>query len=309
MVNFRDWSVRIKSNYSRQFGVPAIGGPSTLILQSDPGGNVLLKETPIFGSAMNNRHLQLLAVLISLISLWPVPPAKAADNREFLITTTAPPTPALKFKLMFAVNERQPGNAALFYMQATMFINDNVDKDVDKATNARDSRDDPTFKKIMASYVDSFIMQKIESGAICQQCDWQPEIRQHGINALLPYLNHARELANIVSLVAEYQIRTGPAENAVPTLRAGYELGRNVQSDPILISGLVGRKLAGVGIVLLGLGEIGGTLFPGEARGGGGAVFARGRVGNRSGFGCIVENCLPVISGKIVGAGVGELVE
>jgi hypothetical protein len=185
------------------------------------------------------------AILVLFITATPFTGVCAADEvQEFVITPSAPPTPALKFKLLFDNTQRQPGNAAVYYEQAMIFNDDKLSEQVEKATDELQRGNERGFKAIMKPLLPrDGMMDKIECGAMCTECDWQPEIRQRGFAALLPYLNDARAIANFLFADAEYQMRTGETEKSIATLRMGYEIARGVNRDPIIVSGLVGLSI------------------------------------------------------------------
>jgi hypothetical protein len=182
------------------------------------------------------------AILVLFITATAVSGECTADEvQDFVITPSAPPTPALKYKLLFDSTQRQPGNAAVYYEQAMEFSDEKLYDQVEKATDELQRGDERDFMSIMGSVLPrDGMMDKIECGAMCTECDWQPEIRQRGFAALLPYLNHAREIANFLSATSEYQTRGGAIDQSVATLRMGYELARGVNRDPVIVSGLVG---------------------------------------------------------------------
>src|SRR5208282_2936799 len=100
---------------------------------------------------MTGFQSRLAVILIPIISLYAGHEVRADDVQNFTIAPTAPPTPALKFKLMFDSTELQPGNAAVYYMQAMMFGNDNLYKEVQEAMDAVQGGNDAAFKRIMSS--------------------------------------------------------------------------------------------------------------------------------------------------------------
>jgi hypothetical protein len=180
-------------------------------------------------------------LVVAAITLCLARKGPADETESFTLTAEAPSAPALKYELLFEAKDREPGNAAVFYMQAMLFGNpDLYNKEMAKAEDAEQRNEDVEFKKVMNSVQSPVTMQKLEAGGMCEGCDWQPEVRQRGFHALLPYLNNARSLGRLVEMTAAYQMRTGATEKAVPTLRLGYELGRNVARDPVMVSGLVG---------------------------------------------------------------------
>ena len=189
---------------------------------------------------MVNMRSFRLALIGMLVAVFAAEVSFADETESFTIAPSAPPVAALKYKLLFGAVDRQPGNAAVYYLNAMLLETDERNKDLDKAEDALEHGDNARFQQVMASFQPTYIMQKLESGAMCDSCDWQPEVRRRGMFALLPYLNNARSLARLAKLNAEFQMRGGSPDQALATFRIGYELGKNVGRDPVVISMLVG---------------------------------------------------------------------
>src|SRR5215216_167381 len=75
------------------------------------------------------------------------------DVREFTINPVAPPTPALKYSLLFAPVDRTPGNAAIAYMQAAMLIKPEADQLQDRCMDARSAGNEATFHELSAQLI------------------------------------------------------------------------------------------------------------------------------------------------------------
>src|SRR5690349_16583054 len=70
----------------------------------------------------------------------------APDVRSFELTPVAPPTPALKYQLMFDdLGDRRPGNAALLYLDAVLLMGPDVKDKTQKALDAYNANDLKTF--------------------------------------------------------------------------------------------------------------------------------------------------------------------
>src|SRR3954466_15142914 len=66
----------------------------------------------------------------------PAPPEP--EVRSFEVTPVAPPTPAMKYHLMFTFDQRLPGNAAMTYAGAVMLLRPDSNETADKALAALD---------------------------------------------------------------------------------------------------------------------------------------------------------------------------
>lgn len=143
-----------------------------------------------------------------------------ADERTFNLSPVAPPTPALKYELLVDLIDQQAGNAAVYYKQAIAAWT----KDTDYEKNKK-------------------VFDILDTAARQDQCDWQTPLREMGIRAPLPYLNDMRGLARLVTMHARQQVRDGKIDEALASLRLGYELGRNAARDPVPIAGLIGMSV------------------------------------------------------------------
>src|SRR4051794_18794506 len=73
------------------------------------------------------------------------------EIRAFELTATAPPTPAMKYTLLFPFPDRRPGNAAPLYADAIMLMEPNANDTAQKALDAREAKDLKTFAKLADS--------------------------------------------------------------------------------------------------------------------------------------------------------------
>ena len=63
--------------------------------------------------------------------------ADQPDERSFELTAVAPPTPALKYQLLYDdLVERRPGNAALLYLDAVLIMGNDAKEKAGEALNA-----------------------------------------------------------------------------------------------------------------------------------------------------------------------------
>jgi|GEM_PF-5800136 len=165
------------------------------------------------------------------------------DIRTFDLTPTPPPSPALKYQLLFDPADRHPGNAALLYSQAELLFSADLSKLVSDTDDASFEKDQTQFNLLAEKCQAPGIISLLDLAARCEQYDRGTPWREKGFNALIPSLNETRALANLLKINAIRQIRAGKITDGLQNIRIGMELGRKVASEPILVSGLVGNGI------------------------------------------------------------------
>jgi hypothetical protein len=189
------------------------------------------------------KRWMIAAALLCLVRTGLAQTTAQSDVRTFELVPVAPTTPVLKHRLLFGYTDRIPGNAAVQYMTATELLDDAFIKKIEDASDAYD-RKGSDFESLAAAMDRPSIFSLLEIGGRCEECDWQAPIREQGVNTLLPYLGEARHMALMLQFHAVLDARQGNIEDAIRSIRVGYELCRNVGHSPILISGLVGVAMA-----------------------------------------------------------------
>src|SRR5580658_10364527 len=105
----------------------------------------------------------LLAAVVSLsvsaVSFAQTSPAP--DFRTFELTAVAPPTPALKYQLLFDdLGERRPGNAAILYLDSILLLPQDTQDQAKKALDAYSSGDLKTFDTLADSFADHSVFEE-----------------------------------------------------------------------------------------------------------------------------------------------------
>jgi hypothetical protein len=174
-------------------------------------------------------------------------PVKSEDVRSFELTAVAPPTPALKYQLLFDnASERRPGNAAILYLQSILIMGAETKEKAQQALDAYDAGDMDGFNKLADSLQHPALFDELDLAGRREDCDWQPPIRERGVETLLPHLAQLRQgVAKAIKVRALRQIDQGKVEEALVTLRLGYELADKIGTEPVLISGLVSLAVTG----------------------------------------------------------------
>ena len=175
------------------------------------------------------------------------------DTRTFEITPAAPPTPALKYQFLFDdLQDTRPGNAAILYLDATLFLSPELLKAADSATDAYAKNDMKTFGTLVDSfaslasgaYTKTGVFEELDLAGRTENCDWQPPLRDKGGDTLLPHLYPiSHGLTRILQLRALRQIDQSSLPEAIKTLRLGYEMANKTGTEPTLISGLVAVRV------------------------------------------------------------------
>ncbi len=185
--------------------------------------------------------------LALLMAFWPVlsatamaQPALKPEVQAFEITPVAPPTPALKYQLLFQnTYDRHPGNAANLYLEAALLT---TQKELDQANKALDkysAGDIAGFNSMADALERPALMRELELAGRCEDCDWQAPVRYEGPMTLLPHLNYLRGIAQIIKVSALRQVNQGKIDQALQTMRLGYELSDKTGREAVLVSGLV----------------------------------------------------------------------
>lgn len=193
-----------------------------------------------------------ICAIIAVLSLNLASVAQAVDKpadaqseaRSFELTAIAPPTPALKYQLLYDnLIERRPGNAAILYFDAILLMGADAKEKAEIAMDARQANNMVGFKTVADSLALPSVFQELKLAAERDECDWQPPFREMGAQTLLPHLEPmVHGLAKLVAVRAYRQIDQGDAAGALATLRLGYEMSDKIGHEPVLISALVSLK-------------------------------------------------------------------
>jgi hypothetical protein len=167
--------------------------------------------------------------------------APAADVRTFELTPTPPPVPALKYELLYdALDDRRPGNAAILYFESILIMGPDVSAKSAKALDAHRSGDTTTFNSLAAELDNPALFRQLDLAARTEGCDWQPPIRELGVQTLLPHLEPiTHPLTRTIKVRALRQLADDRPADALATLRLGYAMAEHVGTEPVLISALV----------------------------------------------------------------------
>jgi hypothetical protein len=166
---------------------------------------------------------------------------RPADVRTFELSPVAPPKPALKYQLLFDdLGDRRPGNAAILYLDSILIMGPDAKEKAQKTLEAYEGKDVKTFDSMADSLQLPNLFSELDLAARREHCDWQPPMREMGPYTLLPHLEPLTNgVGKLVKVRALRQIEQGQAQDALNTLRLGYELGKNIGQEPVMVSALV----------------------------------------------------------------------
>src|SRR2546421_3090805 len=121
------------------------------------------------------------------------PGATKPDTKTFELTPVAPPTPALKYQLLFDdLGDRRPGNAAILYLDAILLMDPDAKDQAQKALDAYEAKDTRAFDSIADAIKYTNVIQELDLAGRREECDWQPPFREMGAYTLLPHLGALR---------------------------------------------------------------------------------------------------------------------
>lgn len=185
-----------------------------------------------------------------VVLLGIVPPGfgqtnQQGDGQTFELTPSAATS---NYWLMTDPRLGLPGDSALLYADAAAMLNDAVVKQIEDAKAAYWAKRD-NFDALAAAVDDAKVGSTTRIPAVIDllgiasrrdHYEWDSPFREQGAATLLPHLMLQRRLADLIQVRALAQIRAGKTDDAVDTLRLGYELGRRVGRGPLGVTGLVG---------------------------------------------------------------------
>lgn len=187
---------------------------------------------------MLNR-LILIAVFIILSAAFAA--GAAPEPMKILLDPGAPPSPALRYRLLPDYAEQTPGNAAPIYVVAFAIL----PRDAGAADRLGALLSVP-LDQLRAKDVAQLL--KDHEGAFEQlrlaeqrdHCRWDLPYREQGPRTELPFLTSSRQLAVALAVRARWQISRRKYDEAIETLRSGFALAHAVETDAMLMQCIVG---------------------------------------------------------------------
>jgi len=196
-----------------------------------------------------------LTLSVPLPAQDPAADANVPETIELTLPPAAEPRPALRYRLMPAPHERTPGNAAVFYYRAMLWLKSQSPehwKEYDKKSEAWLAAPlDKLPKEEVRQWVsgESFYHQ-LRIAAYRENCDWDLRVQDlrgtDTVYLLLDDAQQCRTIARRLQLKARLEMSEGRYAEALETLRWGYQLGHDVAQTPLLINGLIGIAITSV---------------------------------------------------------------
>lgn len=183
-------------------------------------------------------------------------PPKAPPEGKWVIPltvdATAPPRPALKYRLLPELREFQPGNQVMgfykcFFEQHHLFHDK---QSTDKQAKWMDAPlKDLVAEKELVGYGGGAYRQASHAARL-DTVDWQitTQAKTEGVMLLLPDVQPMRALAAVLKVRVRGEIARGEFDNAIGTLQIMFALGRTFNEHPTLIGALVGMAITGVAL-------------------------------------------------------------
>lgn len=192
-------------------------------------------------------------------------------TKELVLHPAAEPRPALKYRLLPDDFEALPGNAAVYYLKAVGFLEQNPARErleqfrreaVEKAQReGSDVTNLPPYVWLktpphglpveeVKEYLSfsSFQLPMLRDAARRRRYDMDRNFREvdDPIAYLLPEVQRMRELARTQSIRCRLAIAEGRLDDAVEIIGQQLALARHVGQDDFLVSNLVGIAIAGI---------------------------------------------------------------
>ena len=163
--------------------------------------------------------------------------------RSFVLTPAAPPVPALKYQFLYDEQTGLlPGNAAPIYLDAILLMGSDLPEQGEKAVAAYFAGNKGEFDRLAEPLGRSpapMVYVELQQAGIRDECDWNAPVREMGAATLLPHLSPLRRMGWVLEARALRQAEQGQIDDALATLRLGYEMAERIPTDRIVISGLV----------------------------------------------------------------------
>ena len=194
------------------------------------------------------------AVPLAHASDPPQPDPKQPTTVELTLSPAKEPRPAFKYSLAIGTRERSAGNAAPFYYRA-LLQRRHIPAEHFQKYNAHERAwlEEPLAAKQLAEIKEWLVpfagsLAQLKVAVYRDHCEWDyhlEELKGFDVIAfLLPEIQDCRELARTLRLKARVEIAERRYDDAIETLRWGYQLAQDCGNQPLLISNLVGIAIA-----------------------------------------------------------------
>ena len=180
---------------------------------------------------------------------------KPPEQVSLTLSPAAEPRPALKYSLWRAPRERDAGNGATFYYRAMIVAQqsrDAVQKDFppERLEKWLSMPLAELPQEEVAAYLarHASVLEQLEKATSREDCHWDLRLDQlrgtEIVSFLLPDFQNMRELARLVAYKARYEISQRNYDDAIATLRMGYQMAHDAGEPPLLIGSLIGIAIS-----------------------------------------------------------------
>lgn len=189
--------------------------------------------------------------------------------RELAVHAKAAPVPRLRYQLLPPIDERQRGNAALFYNRAGAFYRNHNDAlrrkyDTPEKRDQFFNKDDEKLgemlqkpradipldivRPMLEERISQRVLKELRRAALCDHCDWGNDtvIGQDHIASILTELEYARAAAAMLKYQARLHTLEGKTDEAFNCVRDGFVLAKRVGEGGTLINMLVGIAIEAI---------------------------------------------------------------
>jgi len=171
----------------------------------------------------------------------------------------APVRPALRYRLLPDRLSRTPGNGATFYYRALLLYHQNQGRQAHETTFGENQETwtsapcEGEVRQAMKKWVAEFprgSQEQLREAAYREYCNFDYRIADRSglevISFLLPEIQEMRNLGHYLAIKSRIEIAEGRYDDALESLRLGYQVSKDTASEPLLINGLVGIFVAGL---------------------------------------------------------------
>ena len=193
------------------------------------------------------------------------------QTKEIKVHPQASPRPALKYQFMADHFAQIPGNAALYYIKASAFLEQNSSRDFVRKMHltavekgGKDGKDIGDFpphiwlnmapnelpKEEVREYLKALSFQEplLREGARRDHFDMNRRVKEvdDPIGILLPEIQVMRELSRNQSIRTRFAIAEGRIDDAIEIIGQQFSLARHLGEDGFLVSSLVGVAISSI---------------------------------------------------------------
>lgn len=217
---------------------------------------------------MKYSFVPLLLTLLSTVAsaqvavLAPAGPSQATDVPAEVgprivmlsLSPAAEPMPALEYELLPSLSQRTPGNAAPYYYRSVLWLSERQQELDEQYIQHEEAWTNGPLDKLDKEQVRKWVqahripLENLKTAVYREYCDWDWRVQdlrgQETIGFVLEEVQRARGLARVLQVKARLEMAEGKLDDALETLRHGYQLGRDAAQPPLLINTLVGAAIS-----------------------------------------------------------------